>query len=82
MIKNVARKSAADAAGLKPHDVILEVGGEAVVTSSDWERLIAVERREAGAGGDSPRPDSSSWCCCRWMGSGIRASVSDKECSV
>jgi serine protease Do len=40
MIKNVARKSAADAAGLKPHDVVLEVGGEAVVTSSDWERLI------------------------------------------
>jgi serine protease Do len=40
MIKNVAHKSAADAAGLKPHDVVLEVGGEAVVTSSDWERLI------------------------------------------
>lgn len=40
MIKNVARRSAADAAGLKPHDVVLEVGGEAVVTSSDWERLI------------------------------------------
>ena len=40
MIKNVARKSAADAAGLKPHEVVLEVGGEAVVTSSDWERLI------------------------------------------
>ena len=40
MIKNVARKSAADVAGLKPHDVILEIGGEAVVTSSDWERLL------------------------------------------
>jgi len=40
MIKNVARKSAADAAGLRAHDVVLEVGGEAVVTSSDWERLI------------------------------------------
>jgi serine protease Do len=40
MIKSVARRSAADAAGLKPHDVVLEVGGEAVVTSSDWERLI------------------------------------------
>jgi serine protease Do len=40
MIKNVARKSAADAAGLKPHDVVLEVGGEPVLTSSDWERLI------------------------------------------
>ena len=40
MIKSVARKSAADAAGLRAHDVVLEVGGEAVVTSSDWERLI------------------------------------------
>jgi serine protease Do len=40
MIKSVAHKSAADAAGLKPHDVILGVGGEAVMTSSDWERLL------------------------------------------
>jgi len=40
MIKSVARKSAADAAGLKPHDVILEIGGEGVATSSDWERLL------------------------------------------
>ncbi len=40
MIKSVARKSAADAAGLKPHDVVLEIGGESVVTSSDWERLL------------------------------------------
>ena len=40
MIKSVAHKSAADAAGLKQHDVILEVAGETVVTSSDWERLL------------------------------------------
>ena len=40
MIKNVAHKSAADAAGLRAHDVILEVGGEQVVTQSDWERLL------------------------------------------
>lgn len=40
MIKSVARKSAADVAGLRPHDVVLQVGGEAVVTSSDWERLL------------------------------------------
>jgi serine protease Do len=40
MIKSVARKSAAEVAGLRPHDVILEVAGEAVVTSSDWERLL------------------------------------------
>jgi len=40
MIKSVARRSAADKAGLKLHDVVLQVGGEAVVTSSDWERLL------------------------------------------
>jgi serine protease Do len=40
MIKSVAHKSSADVAGLKPHDVILGVGGETVVTSSDWERLL------------------------------------------
>jgi serine protease Do len=40
MIKSVARKSSADAAGLRAHDVVLEVGGEAVVTTSDWERLL------------------------------------------
>jgi S1-C subfamily serine protease len=40
MIKSVANKSAAFAAGLKPHDVILEVGAEAIVTSSDWERAL------------------------------------------
>jgi len=40
MIKSVAHKSAADAAGLRAHDVVLHVGGESVVTSSDWERLI------------------------------------------
>ena len=40
MIKSVARKSSADAAGLKPHDVILGIGGELVATSSDWERIL------------------------------------------
>jgi serine protease Do len=40
MIKSVARRSEADVAGLRSHDVVLEVGGEAVVTSSDWERLL------------------------------------------
>jgi len=40
MIKSVARKSAADLAGLRAHDVVLEVGGEAVATTSDWERLL------------------------------------------
>ena len=40
MIKSVAHKSAADAAGLKPHDVVVGIGGEQVVTSSDFERLL------------------------------------------
>lgn len=40
MIKSVAHKSAADAAGLRAHDVILEVAGEQVATASDWERLL------------------------------------------
>ncbi|HEY9126033.1 MAG TPA: PDZ domain-containing protein [Acidobacteriaceae bacterium] len=40
MIKSVAHKSAADAAGLRAHDVILEVAGEQVATQSDWERLL------------------------------------------
>jgi serine protease Do len=40
LIKSVAHKSAADVAGLRSHDVVLEVGGEAVVTTSDWERLL------------------------------------------
>jgi len=40
MIKSVARKSAADVAGLRAHDVVLEVAGEPVVTTSDWERLL------------------------------------------
>ncbi len=40
MVKSVARKTAADVAGLKPHDVILGIGGEPVSTTSDWERLI------------------------------------------
>jgi S1-C subfamily serine protease len=40
MIKSVARKSSADAAGLRPHDVVLAVGGEQVATTSDWERLL------------------------------------------
>jgi serine protease Do len=40
MIKSVARKSSADAAGLKAHDVVLAIGGETVSTTSDWERLL------------------------------------------
>lgn len=40
MIKQVARKSLADAAGLRAFDVILKVGPEPVRTVSDWERAL------------------------------------------
>lgn len=40
VIKNVARKSAADAAGLKARDVILQIGSETILTTSDWERML------------------------------------------
>jgi len=40
MVKQVARRSEAAAAGLKAFDVILKVGAENVSTMSDWERAL------------------------------------------
>jgi len=40
MVKQVARKSEAAAAGLKAFDVILRVGPEAIKTISDWDRSL------------------------------------------
>jgi membrane-associated protease RseP (regulator of RpoE activity) len=40
MVKQVARKSEAAAAGLKAFDVILKVGNDAVTTMSDWDRAL------------------------------------------
>jgi len=40
VIKSVASKSAAFVAGLKPRDVILQVGPDAIATVSDWERAL------------------------------------------
>ncbi len=40
MVKQVARKSEAETAGLKPHDVILKVGTEAIATTADWDRAL------------------------------------------
>ncbi len=40
MVKQVARRSEAAAAGLKAFDVILKVGNEGVSTVSDWERAL------------------------------------------
>ena len=40
MVKQVARKSAADAAGFRAFDVILKVGAESVNTMADWDRAL------------------------------------------
>jgi PDZ domain-containing secreted protein len=40
MVRQVAHKSEADAAGLKAFDVILKVGQEAIATLADWERAL------------------------------------------
>ncbi|MGA2086612.1 MAG: PDZ domain-containing protein [Terracidiphilus sp.] len=40
MVKQVARKSEAAAAGLKVFDVILKVGADPVTTLSDWDRAL------------------------------------------
>jgi hypothetical protein len=40
MIKQVARKSEAAAAGMKAFDVILKVGAEPIHTLSDWDRAL------------------------------------------
>lgn len=40
MVKQVARKSAAETAGLRCFDVILKVGAESISTSADWDRAL------------------------------------------
>ena len=40
MIKQVIRKSEAEASGLKAFDVILKVGSENIATSADWDRAL------------------------------------------
>lgn len=40
MVKQVARKSDAEAAGLHAFDVILKVGNENIATSADWDRAL------------------------------------------
>jgi serine protease Do len=40
MVKQVARKSEAEAAGLRAFDVILKVGVDSIATSSDWDRAL------------------------------------------
>jgi serine protease Do len=40
MVKQVAHKSEAAAAGLKAFDVILKVGSDSIATSADWDRAL------------------------------------------
>jgi serine protease Do len=40
MVKQVARKSEAEAAGLRAFDVILKVGSDSILTSADWDRAL------------------------------------------
>ena len=40
LVKQVARKSEAAAAGFKEHDVILKVGNDAIKTTADWDRAL------------------------------------------
>lgn len=47
MVKQVAHKSQADAAGLKPFDIILKVGGDTISTSADWDRTLRANRDKA-----------------------------------
>lgn len=40
MVKQVAHKSAAEAAGFRAFDVILKAGDNSIATSADWERAL------------------------------------------
>jgi len=47
MVKQVARKSEADAAGLKPFDVILKVDGEAIANTAAWDRTLRANQNKS-----------------------------------
>jgi S1-C subfamily serine protease len=46
MIKQVARKSEAETAGLKAYDIILKVGAEGIATTADWDRALRVNQNK------------------------------------
>jgi hypothetical protein len=46
MIKQVSRKSEAEAAGLRAFDVILKVGNENIATSADWDRALRANQNK------------------------------------
>jgi serine protease Do len=47
MVKQVARKSEAAAAGMKAFDVILKVGADSIATVSDWDRSMRANQGKA-----------------------------------
>ena len=47
MVKQVARKSEAAAAGMKAFDVILKVGADNIATVSDWDRSMRANQGKA-----------------------------------
>lgn len=49
LVKEVARKSEAAAAGLRPRDVILKVGTETINTMADWDRTIRANQGKSVA---------------------------------
>ncbi len=46
MIKQIARKSEAETAGLKAYDVILKVGGDGIATTADWDRALRANQNK------------------------------------
>jgi serine protease Do len=49
MIKQVARKSEAEKAGLKAFDVILKVGADSIATTADWDRALRANQDKSVA---------------------------------
>ncbi len=47
MVKQVARKSEAETAGLKAFDVILKVGSDPIATMADWDRALRSNQGKA-----------------------------------
>lgn len=46
MIKQIARKSEAEKAGLKSFDVILKVGADGIATTADWDRALRANQNK------------------------------------
>ena len=47
MVKEVSRRSAASAAGLKPFDIILKVNTDPIATTADWDRALRANQGRA-----------------------------------